>query len=334
MKANLWQPAIQLRPVGGNMGDVEATVVGTGMMGPGIAAVLAVGGIRTCLASRTSQGASQGLTKANQLIWQLLRNGFIAPDQSDLAKSLLTVSSDLDQCLKSSRWVFESIAENLDLKQEFFRHLDRIAGRHAILASNTSGLSVTAVASKTRFPERVVTTHFWNPPHLMPLVEVVMGNQTQESVALETLDLLRKCDKTAVLVRKDRPGQLGNRLQHALIREAINVVQEEIATSEEVNLVVKNGFGLRLPVEVIFEHADAVGLDLVKAVQVYVLPDLNNQPCASTLLKQKVENGELGSKTGRGFHDWTRRDMDAAKAVRDAFLVQFLRGREKREGSV
>src|SRR5215510_13826828 len=139
MKANLWQPAIQLRPVGGNMGDVEATVVGTGMMGPGIAAVLAVGGILTCLTSRTAQGASQGLTKAHGLIDQLEWNGLIAPGRSKLAKSLLSASADLAQSLKSSRWVFESIPENLDLKHEFFRYLDSIAGRHAILASNTSG---------------------------------------------------------------------------------------------------------------------------------------------------------------------------------------------------
>jgi 3-hydroxybutyryl-CoA dehydrogenase len=316
------------------MQDTEATVVGTGMMGPGIAAVLAVGGIPVCLASRTSQGASQGLTKANQLIGQLQGSGLIAPDQSELAKSLLTASSDLEQCLRSSQWVFESIPENLGLKKEFFRHLGEVAGRHAILASNTSGLSITAVASKTRFPERVVTTHFWNPPHLMPLVEVVMGSQTQESVALETVDLLRKCGKTAVLVRKDRPGQLGNRLQHALIREAINVVQEGIATAEDVDLAVKTGFGLRLPAWGIFEHTDAVGLDLVKTVQDYVLPDLNNQPEACALLKQKVENGELGEKTGRGFHDWTRRDMAAAKAGRDAFLIQFLHERQKKKSSV
>lgn len=314
--------------------DVEATVVGTGMMGPGIAAVLAVGGISTCLTSRTSHGASQGLTKAHELIEQLEWNRLIAPHRSELAKSLLNASADLAQSLKSSRWVFESIPENLDLKQKFFRHLDNITSRDTILASNTSGLSITAVASRTRFPERVVTTHFWNPPHLMPLVEVVMGRQTRESVALETVDLLRKCDKTAVLVRKDRPGQLGNRLQHALIREAINVVQEGIATAEEVDLAVKTGFGLRLPVWGIFEHADAVGLDLVKAVQDYVLPDLNDQPCACPLLKQKVERGELGSKTGRGFHDWTRRDMDAAKARRDAFLIQFLQERQKQKGSV
>jgi 3-hydroxybutyryl-CoA dehydrogenase len=305
--------------------NIEATVVGTGMMGPGIAVVLGVGGVPTCLVSRTSECASQGLTKIHQILGQLQTNGLIASSQHVLAKSLISSSTDLEQSLKSSRWVFESIPESLDLKQKFFRYADEIANARAILASNTSGLSITAIASQTRRPERVVTAHFWNPPHLMPLVEVVMGSQTQESVALETLDFLKRCGKTAVLIRQDRPGQLGNRLQHALIREAINVVQEGIASAEDVDLAVKTGFGLRLPVWGVFEHLDAVGLDLVKAVQDYVLPDLNNEPKACTLLQQKVQDGNLGEKTGRGFHDWTQCNMDAAKARRDSFLIQYLR---------
>jgi len=311
------------------MPDSQATVIGTGMMGPGIAAVLALGGISTSSVSRTPEGAEQGVTNVNQLIGQLQTNHLVTPEQSELASSLLTGSWDLERSLASSRWVIESIPENLDLKQRFFQYLDSIVDRNTILASNTSGISITAIAAKVRFPQRVLTAHFWNPPHLMPLVEVVMGSQTHESVALETVGVLRKCGKTAVLVRKDRPGQLGNRLQHALIREAMNVVQEGIASPEDVDLVVKAGFGLRFPVWGIFEHADAVGLDLVKVVQDYILPDLNNRPHACALLNQKVESGELGLKTGRGFYDWARHDMDAAKTRRDDFLIQFLAERKK-----
>lgn len=310
------------------MVNEQATVVGTGMMGPGIAAVLALGGLPTYLVSRSLEGADQGVSRGFHLINQLLENGLVTTDRAQSAKSLLKATTDLEGSLKSAQLVIESIPENLALKQDFFRYLDDASNKDAILSSNTSGISISAIAERVSFPERILTTHFWNPPHLMPLVEVVMGNRTSEAVALQTVDLLKMCNKTAVLVRKDRPGQLGNRLQHALIREAINIVEEGIATPEDVDLAVKTGFGLRLPAWGVFEHADAVGLDLVKSIQDYVLPDLNNQPSASALLNQKVGNGELGSATGRGFYDWTARDMNAAKARRDAFLIQFLRDRK------
>ncbi len=310
------------------MADLQAVVVGTGMMGPGIAVTLALAGMPTLLVSRSAQTAQLGIAKAFHLNDQLRETDIVSQKQANLAQSLLRGTTDLDTSLRSSRLIIESIPENLTLKQEFFRHLDEDTSQDAILASNTSGLSITAIAARSRFPERVLTTHFWNPPHLMPLVEVVMGNHTSETVALEMVDILKKCDKTPVLVRKDRPGQLGNRLQHALVREAIHVVQEGIASPEDVDLAGKTGFGLRLPVWGIFEHADAVGLDLVKAVQDYVLPDLNNELQACQLLSEKVAKGDLGSVTGRGFYDWTKRDLNAAKAKRDAFLIEFLRKRK------
>lgn len=307
----------------------QAAVVGTGMMGPGIAVSLSLAGIRTHLVSRSPERAEQGLSKALRLIDQLNEGGLVKLDRAQAAKPLLAATADLDGVLKSSGLVIESIPENLELKQEFFRHLDEVSDQNAILASNTSGISITAIASRARIPERILTAHFWNPPHLMPLVEVVMGNRTSDSVGLQMVELLKRCDKTPVLVRKDRPGQLGNRLQLALMREAIHIVQEGIASPEDVDLAVKSGFGLRLPVWGVFEHADAVGLDLIKTIQDYVLPDLNNQPHACALLNLKVKNGELGSATGRGFYDWTLRDMNAAKARRDNFLIQFLRERKK-----
>ena len=311
------------------MHDWRAAVIGTGMMGPGIAAVLTLAGIRTHLVSRSLERADQGVSKAHSLIDQLAESELASLEQAEAAKSLLSPAADLDGILKSVQLVIESVPENLALKQDLFQHLSEISNRNTILASNTSGISITAIAARTSFPERILTAHFWNPPHLMPLVEVVMGNQTSEAVALQVVELLRECGKTAVLVRKDRPGQLGNRLQHALVREAINVVQEGIASPEDVDLAVKTGFGLRLPVWGVFEHADAVGLDLVKAIQDYVLPDLNNQTQSSPLLNRKVESGELGFVAGQGFYDWSVRDMNAAKAGRDAFLIRFLQERKR-----
>jgi len=294
-------------------------------MGPGIAATLATGGIGTCLVSRKAESAGEGLVQAKALLNTLEKQGLVSPAQ--LARALQSVrsSTDLEAEVVNADLVVESIPEDLPLKQRFFQRLSSVASPDAILASNTSGISISAIAEGCSCSERILTTHFWNPPHLMPLVEVVMGRQTQESVAQQTMDILKRCGKIPVLVRKDTPGQLGNRLQHALVREAIHIIHEGIATAEDVDLAVKNGFGLRLPVWGVLEHADAVGLDLVKSVQDYVLPALRNKTFADPLLTQKVQEGNLGAKSGKGFYDWTLRDMSAAKARRDDFLIRFLR---------
>jgi 3-hydroxybutyryl-CoA dehydrogenase len=200
-----------------------------------------------------------------------------------------------------------------------------------VLASNTSGLSITAIASRCRHPERVLTTHFWNPPHLMPLVEIVKGERTSAQAASDIRDLLAHCGKVPVVVKKDRPGQLGNRMQMALVREAVNIVAEGIADVEDVDLAARSGFGLRLPVYGIFEHQDLVGLDMGLGIVDYVSQDLYNEPRAPELYKQKVAAGELGVKTGKGFYDWSHKSADEVKSRRDRFVLEFLRSEKARK---
>jgi 3-hydroxybutyryl-CoA dehydrogenase len=223
--------------------------------------------------------------------------------------------------------VIESAPERLDFKQDLFACLDETARPDAVLASNTSGISITAIAARCRRPERVITTHFWNPPHLMPLVEIVKGEKSSHDVALSVRDLLLKCGKVPVIVKKDRPGQLGNRLQMALVREAAYIVQEGIADAEEVDLAAKLGFGLRLPVYGILEHQDAVGLDLGINVVEYVTRDLFNEPRAPDYMRQLIADGNLGAKTGKGFYDWSKKDVNAVKALRDDFVLNFVSSR-------
>ena len=154
-----------------------------------------------------------------------------------------------------------------------------------------------------------------------------MGEKTEEAVAACMMAILRDLGKTPVLLRKDRPGQLGNRMQAALMREAVNIVQQGIASAEDVDRAVRLGFGLRMPMWGPLQHMDAVGLDLALVVQDYVLPDLYNEPRAPQILRDKVARGELGQKTGRGFYDAATHDLEAAKKARDAFLIEFLRAR-------
>lgn len=303
-----------------------AAVIGTGMMGPGIAVTLAMGGVRTMILSRTPEGARRGLDKARAQVRQLAENGLLGVAQADHATDLLSCGADFDSVVPRADLVIESAPEDIEFKQELFARMDSIAKPGAILASNTSGLSMTAIASRCARPERILTTHFWNPPHLMPLVEIVKGERTGDAAAAAVRELLARCGKTPVVVKKDRPGQLGNRLQMALWREAVHIVAEGIASPEDVDLAAKTGFGLRLPVYGIFEHADAVGLDLVLSVMDYVSRDLYNEPRAPQLIHDLVEEGHTGAKVGRGFYDWSKKDIEAVRARRDRFVLDFLRG--------
>ncbi len=302
----------------------RVAVAGTGMMGPGIALTFALAGCEAVVVSRTTENAAKGVATAKGLIDTLVQNGLVEPAQAGAAKARLMPSAKMEEAARSVQLFVESIAENLAIKQEYFARLDD-ATPDAVLCSNTSGISITEIAAKCRKPERVLTTHFWNPPYLMPLVEVVVGKRSDFGIAEGVVDLLRRCGKVPVLVRKDVPGQLGNRIQHAMIRECMHIVAEGIATAEDVDLAVKAGVGLRFPVYGVYEHADLVGLELVKAVQDYVVPDLSTVKGASPIHNQKIANGELGAKTGKGFLDWPSGKAEAVRARRDAFLMEFLR---------
>lgn len=302
-----------------------ATVIGTGMMGPGIATTLALGGVRTTVLSRGQQSAEAGLEQAAHQITLLEEGGLVEQGRASRARALLACSADFETAIAQADLVVESAPEIMEFKQDLFARMDSIAKTSAVLASNTSALSITAIASKCGRQQRVLTTHFWNPPHLMPLVEIVKGEKTSDETAEDVRMLLEHCGKTPVMVRKDTPGQLGNRLQMALVREAVNIVQEGIADAEAVDLAAKAGFGLRLPVYGILEHLDMVGLDLGSLVVDYVTRDLNNEPGVPRLMQEMMDRGELGVKTGKGFYDWSKRDAEAVKARRDRFVLEFLK---------
>ncbi len=307
-----------------------AAVIGTGMMGPGIAVTLALGGLRSTIVSRREETARQGLAKALAQLDLLETHGLAAAEAARRARESLEATADFEAAIAGADLVVESGPESMEFKQELFARMDGLARPGAVLASNTSGLSITAIASRCLRPERVLTTHFWNPPHLMPLVEIVKGERTGEEVVEEVRRLLVECGKTPVVVKKDTPGQLGNRLQMALVREAVNIVERGIADAEAVDLAAKTGFGLRLPVYGILEHQDMVGLDLGIRVVDYVTRDLNNEPGAPRLMREMVERGDLGVKTGRGFYDWSKKDAEAVRARRDSFVLEFLKAQRAR----
>lgn len=294
------------------------------MMGPGIAVTLALGRVRATILGRTEESAGRGLDAARTQLQLLEDKGLAAPDKAAWAREHLDARAGYEEAVAAADLVVESAPENMEFKQRLFAGLEEMARPDAVLASNTSGLSITAIASRCRNPERILTTHFWNPPHLMPLVEIVKGQKTSGEIAERVRALLAACGKVPVIVHKDTPGQLGNRLQFALVREALHIVEEGIASIDDIDLAAKNGFGLRLPVYGIFEHQDVVGLDMALAIHDYVAQDLCNENRAPRPMRERVERGELGAKTGKGFYDWTLKSVSGVKARRDAFVLDFL----------
>lgn len=302
-----------------------AAVIGTGMMGPGIAVTLALGGVPAVILSRTAAGAARGLDTARAHLRSLADNGLADPGDAARALVSLSASADFDAALAPADLVIESTPENMEFKQKLFARMEAAARPETVLASNTSGLSITAIASPCSRPERVLTTHFWNPAHLMPLVEIVRGERTAPEAVSAVRELLLACGKTPVVVKKDRPGQLGNRLQMALVREAVHIVAEGIADVEDVDTVAKKGFGLRFPAYGIFEHQDAVGLDMALSINEYVSGDLYNLPHAPDYYHAMVARGDLGVKTGKGFYDWSKKSIAGVRERRDRFIIDFLR---------
>jgi 3-hydroxybutyryl-CoA dehydrogenase len=186
-------------------------------------------------------------------------------------------------------------------------------------------MSVSEIAAKSRKRDRIVGTHFWNPPYMIPLVEIVKGRETADSTIDITYSLLKKAGKHPVKVMKDVPGFIGNRLQHALWREAISIVQHGIADAASVDDVIKRGFGIRLPVLGPLENADMVGLDLTLAIHDYILKYIDASPNPSPILREKVDRGELGFNTGHGFFEWSTEQIEKSREKLLKYLIEWTK---------
>lgn len=299
----------------------RVVVIGTGLMGPGIAQSFAASGRQVSMYGRTQESVDRGLTSLEANLRAMQKADMLDEEDVVRIRAAVSGSTDLESLAAEADLVVESIIEELPLKRSLFSLLDRVCLSHALICTNTSGLPVTEVAAEMARPERAATTHYWNPPHLMPLVEIVKGERT----SLETVELLRalllEIGKRPVVVWKDVPGQLGNRIFHAIKREAMYIVQEGIATAEEVDLAIKMGLGLRFPAYGPLEHTDLNGLDASLRIESYLFKSLCNDDEPLPILKQKVANGERGLKDGKGFYDWSKRDAAEVRRIRDEFLM-------------
>jgi 3-hydroxybutyryl-CoA dehydrogenase len=272
-------------------------VVGGGLMGHGIAQVFALAGhpVRVY----------EPIDSVRASVIERIRHNLADLGQSVSAAERVAVYDTLADAVADAAIVIEAGPENLALKQQIFTDIEAVANRDTLLASNTSVIPITSIVSRLRWPARALGTHWWNPPYLVPLVEVIRTKATGEAAIEQMIAVLKAAGKTAVRVEKDVPGFVGNRLQHALWREAIALVANGVCDAETVDMVVKASFGRRLAVLGPLENADMVGTDLTLAIHETVLPDIDATRGSSPYLRQLVTDGRLGMKSGEGFRRWT-----------------------------
>ena len=241
---------------------------------------------------------------------------------------VVSSSTTLAEAVADSDFITEAIIEDLAAKQQLIAAISELTAS-AIIATNTSVLPITSIAEFATSPERVVGTHWWNPPDLIPIVEVVRGQHTATEVMDRTVALLEHLGKLAVRVERDVPGFVGNRLQHALWREAIALVADGVCDAETADLVCRNTIGLRLAQMGPIENADYVGLDLTRAIHEAVLPSLSTDGFANPILTTLIERGDLGAKSGQGFLAWPEGRREKAAAELAAHVTAQLSARSQ-----
>ncbi len=295
------------------------SVIGAGLMGHGIAVVFARAGHDVTVFDPQESSLE---TLPQRAAASLSAMGASADDQKDALARIRTATS-LEACVAEAEIVTEAAPENLDLKQKIFAELEAAAPRSCILASNTSVIPITQIVQHLETSERALGTHWWNPPHMIPLVEVIRTEWTAEAAVTAMMEILADIGKTPVRVEKDVPGFIGNRLQHALWREAISLVEHGVCDAAAVDTVINSSFGRRLAVLGPLANADLVGTDLTLAIHQNVLSDLERSRDPSPYLEQLVEQGDLGMKTGKGFHSWTAEEADALREKVNQHLAKL-----------
>lgn len=291
------------------------SVIGAGTMGHGIAEVFAMYNYKVSIYDRNRKNHENVIEEIKNELEFMAEENYIEKEIIEIALSNIRIFSNLEEAVKNADYVIESIPEILELKQELFNELDKICPKHTILSSNTSSLSLSKLIENISVErkKRIMICHWYNPAHLMPIIELSYFGNMPEEIFSDVYELYISIEKQPISVKKDIPGMIANRMLHALAREAFHLIEIDAVSSKDIEKALKYGPGFRSATTGVLESADLGGLDIWCAVEDNLFKELNNSKKASDLLKEKVNNKKLGLKTEEGFFKYPKEIKEKIK---------------------
>lgn len=303
----------------------KISILGAGTMGHSIALSAAWANQTVHVYGINEQDLENADKGLNNKLNVMTKNELFTAEQAKEIRARIKFTTSLEEAILEATFIIEVVPEILDLKKELYAKLERIIDNKVIIASNTSGFKPSLLAADMKLPERFVVTHFWNPAHLIPLVEVVKGKHTNEETVERAMLVLKKMNKKAILLHKEISGFIGNRLQYALFREAQALLDAGAASKEDIDAAVTYSIGRRLPVTGPLMSADMGGLDVFSAISNYLFEDLSTDKRSGEILTQLADDNKLGDKTGEGFYTWDSEISSKINEEREQTLIYFLK---------
>lgn len=301
----------------------KITVVGTGIMGPDIALGFAMAGYKVTVLDLEQAILDRAAQKIALNCRQMAEEHLFGEEEAAQIQSRIKLSLAWEEAVSGADYITEAVPEEMETKKKVFRRCDELCSQEVVIASNTSSMSITEIASEMRYPQRAIATHWVIPAHLSPTVEVICGEKTSDATVELTLSLLEKAGKLPVLC-KDSPGFIHNYVQFAMVKAALDLLEREIATPEGIDAVIRNGFGLRLSSVGPIKFVDMCGLDTILKVQKY-LYTITNDPVykPSRAIEDRAKKGNLGAKTGRGFYEYSVDDTEELRTKTNRSIIKI-----------
>lgn len=306
-----------------SMKNMKIGVVGTGLMGSNMAVLLIGNKLRTKVLGIDKANNALGLKAVKESLRDLVSQSIIRRSYAEECLGCLSYTTDYSE-FADMDYIFEAVPEQVDLKGQVFRSLEEACNHRCIFVSMTSGLMPELLDGQLSEPGRLVVAHAWNPPHLIPLVEVVPGRCTTKEALERTMKLLEYMDRKVIVLKKAVPGFIGNRIMHAMYREALHLMEEGVATAQDIDKTIYYSFGQRFASVGVLEYFDSCGLDLQYSVQSYLFPELCDEKKPQKSLADCFEHGNFGLKTGKGIYDWSRADIDDFRLRKSRPFFQYV----------